>query len=197
MKERDFVRHELCVELLVSMCLTVLFGLNLTAYHYLRGTSVVAEANRNYASFFDSIVEPVPGAAADRCEGQSNTPAIVRRLRRSPTLAELERLFGPSTIEPASGSGHSDMTPDTTVEVHSWDGRLKAEFYVRTPASTPAWRGRGRVDITRVTISGLMVIEFENERVGQSPDAWRKYCDAPVVDFDLIAQVTESLIRSS
>src|SRR5262252_5695779 len=100
MKVRDSIAGELCVEVLVAIPLTVLLGLGMTTYHYLRWRSAVAEPNRaNYASFFASIVEPVPGAAVDTCEGQSKTPAVIKRLRRSPTLAELERLFGPSTIE--------------------------------------------------------------------------------------------------
>ena len=127
---------------------------------------------KNYAPFFESIVEPVPGAAVNRCEGQSTEPAVVKRLRRLPTLVELERLFGPSTIDRANSSGPSNTTPDTSVEVHNWEGRLKAEF-----------------NIIHGTITGLMTIEFENERVGQSPDAWRKYCDpAPTLDLDVIAQ---------
>jgi hypothetical protein len=185
MRVRDTVAG---VEMLLSMCLTVLFGLDLVAYHYLCGRPTAVDAKENsYAPFFESIVEPVPGAVVDRCEGQSNTPAVVRKLRRSLSLAELEHLFGPSTIDRATRSWSSNITPDATVEVHKWDGGLRAEFYVRTPMSAWAWPGRGRIYTTSEAIGGLVAIEFGNERVGQSPDAWRKHCDA-MMDFDVIAQ---------
>jgi hypothetical protein len=170
---RDSIAGQLCAEVFVAVPLAILFGLGMVTYHYRHRASAFTEASaKNYVQFFESIVEPVPGAPVDTCEGQSPTPAVVRRLRRSPTLAELEHLFGPSTIERQNASRPSNTNPDATVEVRNWAGGLKAEFYT-----------------TRGKISDVIAIEFKNERVGQSPDAWRKYCDAPELDLDVVAQV--------
>jgi hypothetical protein len=172
MKVHSSIAGALCVDVLAAIPLTVLLGLGMVVYHQLHRLPDVVDASwQKYAQFFESIIEPVPGAAVDRCEGQSTAPAIAKRLRRSPTLAELESLFGPSTVDHANTSG-PNRTPDPSVEVHSWDGGLKAEF-----------------DVIRGAITDLVTIEFNNERVGRSPNAWRKYCDPdPTLDFDVIAQ---------